>query len=211
MSAEELRAHVRIAGHRVALVPKAPFTLARTGEGVEVKHAGMLARLRVVGESLRYIVDGGAQGLHDLMVAVDTDYTGPFRLETSDFVCAWPAGFSLASPDREGPFLFDLLPELGDSGFVAGCLVFMAGPYTAELCPSIDALVGEGRVETEREEHDGYAAITVHYEHGGAPHRQWHARFLVGERVFVLTAQGPEPTFDAACEAARAMAESFRA
>ena len=210
MSDNEVRAHVRIAGHRVALVPRAPFTIARTVEGVEVTHGAMLARLRVVDETLRYIVDGGAQGLHDLMVAVDTDYTGPFRLETSDFVCDWPGGFRLASPDRDGPFLFDLLPDAGDTGFGAGCLLFMAGPYTQELCPSVDALVGEGRVETGREEHDTYGAITVSYEHRGAPHSQWHARFVVGDYVFVLTAQGPVPTFDAAHEAARVMAESFR-
>ncbi|MCA9533552.1 MAG: hypothetical protein KC593_07740 [Myxococcales bacterium] len=207
---EEARAHVRIAGHRLALVPKAPFVIERTAEGVQVTHAGMLARLRVVGESLRYIVDGGARGLHDLMIAVDTDYTGPFRLETSDFVCAWPVGFSLASPDRDGPFLFDLLPAAADGESGADCLLFMAGPYTRELCPSVDALVGEGRAEAAREEHATHTAIEVVYEHRGEVYRQRHARFELGDYVFVLTAQGPAATFQLASDAAREMAGSFR-
>ncbi|MCA9574563.1 MAG: hypothetical protein R3B40_27655 [Polyangiales bacterium] len=206
----DVQAHVRIAGHRVALVPKAPFVLTPTDEGVEVVHRGMLARLRVVGDSLRYVVDGGARGLHDLMAAVDTDYAGPFRLETSDFVCAWPDGFRVASPDREGPFLFDLLPEAQGDEAGAGCLVFVAGPYAPELCPSVDALVTAGRALLAREDHETHSVVEVAYEHRGVPQRQWHARFGVGERIFVLTAQGPEDAFDAARAAAQQMVSSLR-
>lgn len=207
---EPAQAHVRIAGHRVALVPRAPFLVWRHEDGVRVSHGEFLANVRVVGESLRYVVDGGARGLHDLMVAVDTDYRGDFRLETRDFVCAWPLGFRLASPDRDGPFLFDLLPEAdaGEPGF--GCLIFVAGPYTHELCPNIDALLGEGQIEVGRVEAEGQGILEVGYEHRGAVHRQMHTRFEAGGHVFVLTVQGPEATFEAARAAAMAMATSLR-
>jgi len=207
---EPLQAHVRIAGHRVALVPRAPFLLFRHADGVRVTHGPFLANVRVVEESLRYIVDGGARGLHDLMVAVDTDYRGDFRLETSHFVCAWPVGFRLASPDRDGPFLFDLLPEAeeGEPGF--GCLIFVAGPYTHELCPSLDALLGEGQTEVGRVEAEGQGILEVAYQHRGAAHRQQHTRFEAGGQVFVLTVQGPESTFEGGRAAVIEMATSLR-
>jgi hypothetical protein len=209
-SGEPLQAHVRIAGHRVALVPRAPFVLCRHEDGVRVTHGAFLANVRVVGESLRYIVDGGARGLHDLMVAVDTDYRGDFRLETSHFLCAWPVGFHLASPDRDGPFLFDLVPEAGEGEPGFGCLIFVAGPYTQELCPSVDALIGDGQVEVGRAVADNQGIVEVAYEHRGAPHRQQHTRFEAGGHVFVLTVQGPEATFEGARTAANEMATSLR-
>jgi len=207
---ERAQAHVRIAGHRVALVPRAPFLMWRHEDGVRVTHGELLANVRVVGESLRYVVDGGARGLHDLMTAVDTDYRGDFRLETSDFVCAWPVGFKLASPDRDGPFLFDLLPEAADGEPGSGCLIFVAGPYTPELCPGLDSLIGAGQVEVGRVEAEGQGILEVAYEHRSAVHRQMHTRFQAGGHVFVLTVQGPEATFEGAREGAIAMATSLR-
>ena len=64
----DVQAHVRIAGHRVALVPKAPFVLTPTDEGVEVVHRGMLARLRVVGDSLRDLQAAMAVGAMPVLV-----------------------------------------------------------------------------------------------------------------------------------------------
>jgi hypothetical protein len=213
MSETQPQTHVRVAGFRVALVPHSPFVISRGAEGVLVSHGLKHANIRVVGDSLRYFVSGGAQSLRDVVVAADTDYTGPFRLETSEFICDWPEGYGLGSPDRDGPFLFDLLPEAAPEEPGAGSLVFMAGPYTQELCPSIDALLGQGQVEVAREASsaDGeHEALEVEYAHRGATHRQRHTRFVHGEHVFVLTAQGPAQGFEVARDAATGMAQSLR-
>ena len=198
--------YARVAGHGVALVPRTPFAIGRDGDFVFVQHGDRAARIRVADGSLRYVLVG-ADALADVAHAVETAYTGPFRIETSAFSCAWPAGTAIVSVDRPGPFLFDVVPaptegERGDRGDDAA-FVFVVGPYSLALCPSVDSLRAEGHEEVERAELEDRQVMEVAYEHAGARYRKRHLRFVTqaedaeAARAFVFTAQGPEREFDA--------------
>lgn len=207
-----MHVYARIAGHGVALVPRAPFLIRRTEQGVFVRHDDLSADIITPeGGGMRYRLGAGTQDLRAVVQPVDINHQGAFRIETQTFVCAWPEGFALASPDREGPFLFDLVGEES----LEGALMFVAGPYASDLCPSIDALCGETQQEVKRgttRTLDGEVEyIEVAYEHRGETWRQQHHRFPAkGDHVFVLTAQGPEASFDAVREAGSAAASAWR-
>lgn len=204
---------LRLAGHGVAALPRAPFTLerhgGRGGDAVVVTHrpaAGLPLRLVLVPDAAGCRVEPGA-GLAAAGLVAEVG-PGPdaasWRIEAAGISMAWPEGFSVqSSPAPDRPPGFDLVAP-------GGLLLFAQGPLPGGASPSGLQLTGPGQ-RLDREGRDGdlsWVELSFHQEL--VPWRAWHGVVPLGGLRLLVTLQAPEasvgtPAWRGALEAAKTL------
>jgi hypothetical protein len=206
-----MHAHVRLAGHGIAVVPRIPFSLerhgGRGGDAVVATHrpaAGLPRRLLLVpGDGgCRVELQAGTASAGEVAEVGAGPPAAGWRLEAGGFSMAWPEGFAVHSgPAPEATPGFDLVAP-------GGLLLFPQGPLPAGRAADRRALVGPGQRLLEEGGLDDAPWVEVSDTRELAPWRLRHALIPVAGGLILLTLEAPEdsvgtPAWAAAVEAAK--------
>lgn len=162
----------RLHGHGKIVLPFPGYRIER--------EAGQLV-LRVEREGRSGTVDVASPS-GDLCDVETGTLTGPWRVETRLYRCAWPEGFALAAdPTDRSPFLL-LGPD--------GSMIWIDGPVDASRATPIEKLAAPGQTVRAVAEAADAARIDLDYVDEGV--RFWQRRYVLpwsDDRALVPCAQ----------------------
>ena len=210
--------YIRLAGHGLIVIPRAPYSIIRSNECGE---AG-LEELSTSAIDVEYFSPDGTlftrllpdsngayrskvdQYTNSPLDVVDVEaglVAGDWQVQTSVYSCGWPAGYSIVSnsfPNDSSAFDFRGREDE---------LIFF---QTAHQIPDVEQFCAPGQRIVHVERSAEFDSIMLAYEIDSEPHRQCHLVVKLAERHVVCTAQCRAHRADACFEACRSTALSFR-
>ncbi|GGT80208.1 MULTISPECIES: hypothetical protein [Streptomyces] len=199
----------RLAGFGMTLTPRRPYSFERasdtppavrvtTGEGETARIACVTA---VTGPPRVELTN--ARDVDDVVDVQPGPAEPHWRIETSAYALAWPAGFTVESPpaDDFSPFLL-WGPD--------DALLHVQGPVDRERIPPPPQLAGPGQRLVDHRADPAFEAVELAYRHEGDEWRQWHHLVALDEKqALVVTSQCPARHAELVRSAAETVARSL--